>query len=406
MVNAQVVAGTLRAQEVDETSLLSALRPPVRSRPLLWRDGGWYSASLQARSDDIPDRMRDGVIAGAPLIQRVAGPNGVILAIGVPIEVDSAAYFEVFDLEALASSLSSLDRTLLVVGVGATVFGAVVGRWISGRVLRRVTAVSDIAERIAGGSLDARLDLGLDPDLTQLATSFNRMADALADRIAREARFASDVSHELRSPLTTLVTAVSVLEGRCGELSPEGREALSLMSADVRRLERTVLDLLEISRHDAGVEELDPELMTVGQAVRRVAGRLVHGPAPINVDPGALGATVSVDLRRLERILANLAENAATHGGGLTRVDVSANRTRALIGVEDHGPGIPPQDREIVFERFARGALSRRRLSTDGTGLGLALAAENAKLMGGAIYVDDHYSPGTRLVLELPLAEP
>ncbi len=405
LVNARLVAGTLQTDEVDETSLLAALRPPVRSRPLLWRSGDWYSASLQVRSDDIPDRMREGVIAGMPLVQRATTPAGPILAIGVPIEVGTSAYFEMFDLESLASSLVALGRTLSVVGAAATVFGAATGRWVSGRVLRPVGQVSEIAERIAGGSLDARLDLSLDPDLTRLASSFNRMADALADRIAREARFASDVSHELRSPLTTLVTAVSVLEGRRNELSTEGAEALDLISADVRRLRQTVLDLLEISRHDAGVVEVELELTAVGQAVRRVATRLGHAAEVVVVEPGALGATVAVDSRRLERVIANFADNAATHGGGLTRIHVSANGTAAFIAVEDRGPGIPAEERALVFDRFARGVLSRRRLSTDGTGLGLALAAENAKLLGGEVYVDDRYEPGARLVLELPLVD-
>lgn len=405
IVNARLVAGTLQTGEVDETALLAALRPPVRSRPLLWRKGSWYSASLQVQSDDLPESLRDGVIGGEGLVQRASTPAGTFLVVGVPIQRGDAAYFEMFDLESLASSLAALGRTLLLVGAAATVLGAIIGRWVSGRVLRPVSQVTVIAERIADGALDARLDLSLDTDLSRLASSFNRMADALSERIAKEARFAADVSHELRSPLTTLVTAVTVLEGRRGELSDTGREALELISADVHRLEQTVEDLLEISRHDAGVVDVDLDLVAVGQAVRSVTSRLGQPPELVEVAPGALGATVAVDLRRLERVLVNFLDNANTHGAGATRIHVTADGSVALVSVEDRGPGVPEAAAEQIFDRFARGVLAGRRASVGGSGLGLALAAENAKLLNGTVYVDRSYTSGARMVLELPLVD-
>jgi two-component system sensor histidine kinase MtrB len=406
LTNARLVAGTLRTGDLEETALLASLRPPVRSRPLLWSEGNWYAASLQVQTDDVPETMQQGVIGGEALVQRTESAAAApTLVVGIPIEAGSAAYFEAFDLTSVAASLAAVGRTLVLVGAGATLLGAMIGRWVSGRVLRPVSEVTDIAERIAAGAIDARLDLSLDRDLSRLASSFNRMADALAERIAKEARFAADVSHELRSPLTTLVTAVTVLDGRRDELSETGREALALIGADVHRLEQTVEDLLEISRHDAGVVEVDPNLMAIGQAVRRILARLGHPQDLVEVAPGAVGATVAVDLRRLERVLANFIDNAKTHGGGATCVRVTADADHVRVSVEDRGPGVPPEDAENVFDRFARGVAAGRRGNTGGSGLGLALAAENAKLLRGRVFVDLEYHEGARLVLELPVVQ-
>jgi signal transduction histidine kinase len=108
----------------------------------------------------------------------------------------------------------------------------------------------------------------------------------------------------------------------------------------------------------------------------------------------------------LERILANFVANAETHGGGLTAIRVSAASSHVSIGVEDEGPGIPSDEAELIFDRFARGAMAGRRRSTDGTGLGLALASENARLLGGRVFVDVDRPRGARLVVELPLVSP
>lgn len=400
LVNARLVAGTLSAPDVDETAILAALRPPVRSRPLLLDAGQWYSASLQFRSDDIPAALVGMVVGGQAAAQIAPTSSGVVLIVGVPIGGTDAAYFEVFPLAALESSLETVASTLAVVGVAGTLAGAVLGRWVSRRVLRPVREVTRTAERIAAGAMDARLDPTLDPDLARLAVSFNRMADGLADRIAKEARFAGDVSHELRSPLTSLSTAISVLEGRRHELSPQGQEALDLLADDAARFQKTVMDLLEINRHDAGVAPTELVSMPIAEAVRIVAGRL---DLQVEVGPSAVGAVVEVDLRRLERIVGNLVENALTHGGGIGRVAVTAAGPLARVVVEDHGPGVDPSDRERIFERFARGGQARRRGSKTGSGLGLALAMENARTLGGTIRLDPTYTEGARFVFEIPL---
>ena len=142
------------------------------------------------------------------------------MVIGVPLPAVHAAYFEVFSLDELAGTLRALAFALAAAALVTTLAGAAVGRWASGRALRPLAGVTDAAVAIAGGQLDTRVEAGDDVDLQELASAFNRMTANLQDRIEREARFTSDVSHELRSPLTTLSATVCVLEGHRDELAP------------------------------------------------------------------------------------------------------------------------------------------------------------------------------------------
>ena len=171
-----------------------------------------------------------------------------------------------------------------------TVAGAVIGRWASGRALRPLAQVSRAAETVAGGSLDTRLLAEGDPELSALASSFNRMTDALQERIDHEVRFTADVSHELRSPLTTLATSLGVLESHRDELPPRSRHALDLLSAELHRFQRMVDDLLEISRVDTGSAELSLDEVEVGELARQAATAGGAGDVPVDVDPSLVGA--------------------------------------------------------------------------------------------------------------------
>ena len=162
----------------------------------------------------------------------------------------------------------------------ATVAGAAVGGFAARRVLLPLVSVSQAAETIAGGRLDTRLEAVRDADLAPLASSFNRMADALQERIRHEARFTSDVSHELRSPLTTLSNALGVLDSHRADLDARGKRALELLDIEVRRFQRMVDDLLEISRIDAGSAELLLDEVEVASSSVRQRHRREPVPCP------------------------------------------------------------------------------------------------------------------------------
>jgi signal transduction histidine kinase len=270
--------------------------------------------------------------------------------------------------------------------------------------LRPLLRVTGAADDIATGGLDTRLENEKDPDLERLVTSFNEMADAVQQRIEREQRFASDVSHELRSPVTALGAAVDVLVSKRDEFSDRNKEAIDILASQVKRFDRTVVDLLELSRLDAGASENNLDNVHLIDLIKRIMSR--HGFDQVVFIHSLLttkGSTeiddvVVVDRRRIERILLNLLENARDHGGGATRVSLDSQTDFFVLSVEDSGQGIAISERNRIFERFARGTAAR--LST-GSGLGLAIVQEHARALGGTAHVEDSPTGGAKFVVTI-----
>ena len=402
-LNARLVRDGLRSPGADLGRVLASLETPASGGVVVHHDGRWFANSLVVGRDTLPGGLRGRVAEGSAARQRFSVGDTPWLAIGVPIARVEAEFYEAFSFAEVDRTLDLLAYSLAGAALLTTLAGAAVGRWASGRVLRPLRSVSEAAAAIAGGELDIRLGPIVDRDLSPLAESFNRMVDALADRIQRDAQFASDVSHELRSPLTTLSTSLDVMRARRDELSERSRAALDLLDADVQRFHRLVEDLLEISRSDAGVVDVQLEEVDLAQLVRAALDRGAV-PAPLEVDPALDGARVLGDKRRLERIVGNLVENASAYGGGATRVRVERAEGGVRLVVEDAGPGVPPEERSRVFERFFRGSAAGRRGVGGGTGLGLALVADHVRLHRGRVWVEDvdGGATGARFVVELP----
>ena len=401
-LNARVLRDGLRGG-TGAGSVLTDLQTPDRGGVVLRQADRWFGNSVIVGRDTLPAALRDDVAAGVAATQRFEAGGESWVAVGVPMPRFQAEVLGVFSLGEVDHTLEILGYSLAAVALLTVVAGAGVGRWASGRVLRPLGGVSEAAAAIAGGQLDIRLG-ARDRDLAPLVASFNHMVDALADRINRDARFASDVSHELRSPLTTLSTSIGVLEGRRGELSARGREALDLLAADVRRFQRMVEDLLEISRFDAGMAELDLQEVDLAELARhavRGAGEVV----PVVVRGGRSTVPAEVDKRRMERVIVNLIDNARAYGGGATTVEVAAVEGGVRLEVVDHGPGVPIEERRQIFDRFFRGSAAGRRGAGQGSGLGLALVVEHVRLHGGRVWVEDgNGARGARFVVEVPRA--
>jgi two-component system sensor histidine kinase MtrB len=369
----------------------------------------WYDASGRVTYKRLPAVFLDAVYNGSSVTQTFDLGKTPEFAVGlqipaVPPATVPAVYVVVFTLAGEEATLSALLISLLAATVVTTLAGAVLGRWASGRALRPLRDASRAALAIASGQLDTRLEAGDASDLAVLSSSFNRMADRLQRRIERDARFTSDVSHELRSPLTVLANSISVLESRRDELPDRSQQALELVAAEIRRFQRMVGDLLEISRIDAGSAELDLDVVQAGVLLDRVARAIGRGAVPVSVPPDVAGLHVAVDKRRIERVLANLVDNADRYGGGATCIGAEARPDTVRFFVDDEGPGVPAADRERIFERFARGsAAAGSRGAGGGTGLGLALVQEHVRLHHGQVWVEDRPRGGARFVVELPL---
>ncbi len=388
----------------DVTVALQNLELPTGTSVIVRRANVWYGTALAIGRTSLPPELRALVGRSTAAQQRLTIAGTTALVVGVPIRSIDAEYFEIAVFTELDNSLRVVRNSLIGAAAITTLAAASLGAWVGRRVLRPLHDVSTAASEIAGGDLDRRLDRSDDPDLERLTRSFNQMVDALQERIERDARFVSDVSHEIRSPLTTLATATSVIERRLHEIPPRLREPIELLLVELRRFQRLAIELLELSRSGATAPLLDTEPVLLGELVTHATRAAGVDQALLHIDTALLHDPVRSDKRRLDRVLANLLENADTHGRGVTSVTVERVPTGITIVIEDAGPGVPLAERGRVFERFYRGAAAGRRGDGSGIGLGLALVAEHIRILGGSVRIEDvsHDHGGARFVVIIP----
>ena len=399
-LNARLVRSGLRASDPDLSAVLSSLEGNVGSSSLTRLGGEWFASSVGVGPDMLPRQLVE-VVEGGDTGRVVASIGGApFVVVGVPIAESTAGYYELVALDDVDSTLRSLARNLLIGAAAATIAAAFVGWYASGRILTPLRRMTRAASAIADGNLATRLDASGDRDLEPLQQSFNRMADAVEERVAREHRFTSDVSHELRGPVAAMKSSIEVARRHMDDPDTV-RDAIGHLDARTGALHELVVDLLEISRMDAGVAELQLDPMSPTELVD--AAVKMTGSDSLRIDVADdVPETIVADKRRIGQSLMSLIENAGKYAGGVTRIEVTTAGGCVLFAVEDAGPGIPPHERRHVFGRFARGEQARGG-SVSGSGLGLALVEEHMRLHGGRVDVGDAVGGGARFVLELPI---
>ncbi len=394
--------------------ILNGLLRPNGARPLLVLPptddqtvGTRVFSPFGLQQSDIPTDLQALTEAGFPSSRRFNDPSGEPrLAFGIEIPEYGAEYYELVPLGDLQGTLNSLRNILFGVALVASAGGALLGYYSVYRAVQPLNRVSAAAQAIAEGDFETRLDDQFDPDLSKLTTSFNHMVEALRVRIERDEQFASDVSHELRSPLMTLTASVGVLEGRRSDLPAPAQQAVDLLGKDLRRFQRLVEDLLEISRMDVGAVKLDRSPVFVREFLRFVIAQ--SRAAGINVTCSGADADlmINVDKRRMAQVITNLIDNADKYAGGATAISFEQHDGRVQIYVDDEGPGVRPADRLRIFDRFTRaGSDAGRRDIAKGVGLGLSLVSEHIRLHDGTVWVIDRPDdkPGARFVIEMPI---
>ncbi len=400
----QTIFGLLFAREFvgDDASrsqrAVSLLRSLEDLDALATVGASWFSSSLSLTPEAIPDGLR-ALVAQEKLAYEYArvGPDRAVV-FGAPLPPPGVDLYLFFPLRDVDRTLRLLARVLTVIGLASVLTAAAVAQRLSRRILQPLAAVSEAAQRVADGLLETRVASASADELGALADSFNDMAAALEERIGRERRFVGNVSHELRTPLSTLEATSALLVARRDELSPQAREAADLVAEDVAGLSRLLEDLLETSRLDAGTAVLRWERVDLWALVEAVAARR-RQQVPLE---GSRVVTFS-DKARLERIVGNLIDNAFAHGGGSdVRVRITVAGERCRIEVIDHGPGIAPQDLPHVFDRFFKADTSRGR-DRGGVGLGLSIALQSARLLGGDIQARSRPGVETVFTVVLPL---
>ena len=405
--HAQLVARDLAPTlPADPTSATDSLQNIGVQRYVLSYQGSFYGGGTLR--DEIPAELTRLVSDGGSARQIVRIDDELNIVVGWDMP-GVGSYFEFFSLDDVDSSLNSVRLSLVLAAAISTGLGVLLGIFAARRAVRPLGTAAQAASAIAGGRLDTRLETTDDPDLRILTESFNDMAAALEQRVERDARFASDVSHELRSPLMTLSASVEVMQARRDELPERARSALDLLASDVVRFQGLVEDLLEISRFDAGAIRLHLEELLAAEFVRQAVAVSSVPSTPIHVSERAERAVIRGDKRRLARVIANLIDNARAYGGGdpeITMTIVNEDNepmSHLQIAVEDRGAGVAPDERELIFERFARGGGAGRRTGSEGAGLGLSLVDEHVRMHGGRVWVEDRLDgrSGARFVIEL-----
>ena len=390
----------------------------LAARSLLVYDGQEYSRGGSLKlSRDVPASL-PVLLASQSAQEKMAnaayqitrGDEGTQLVVGVALpKLGDIQFYEIASMSEVESELRQLARALSLAALVSTLGAAFIGRAVSARVVAPLREVADAASDITKGQFDTRLPPTGDADLDPLLRSFNTMAESLQRRLEREARFASDVSHELRTPLTALSTAAQLLNSRRDEMPERSQRALDVLVNQTGHFERLVLDLLEISRFDAGAAELHREEIDLPDFIEQV---IFVNASEAELDVSELSVPeVMIDKRRVERVVANLLQNASTYAEGATRLSIrdfftgeppGVRKRYIEIAVDDEGPGVPDDEKPVVFERFRRGkAHLRGTFAQKGTGLGLSLVAAHAALHDGHARVEDRPGGGARFVVTL-----
>ncbi|BBX21675.1 sensor histidine kinase MtrB [Mycolicibacter terrae] len=381
---------------------------------------GPRAATTAGPVEQVPAGLREFVKAGQVSYQyatvHVEGFSGPALVIGTPTasRITNLELYLIYPLGTERNTISMVRGTIATGGLVLLGLLAGIALLVSRQVVLPVRSASRIAERFAEGHLSERMPVRGEDDMARLAVSFNDMAESLSRQITQleefgnlQRRFTSDVSHELRTPLTTVRMAADLIHDHSEDLEPSLRRSTELLVSELDRFESLLNDLLEISRHDAGVAELSVESVdlrsTVNSALDNVGHLAADAGVELKVDMPGEGVIAEVDPRRVERILRNLIANAIDHAEHKPVViRMGADADTVAVTVRDHGVGLRPGEEKLVFSRFWRADPSRVRRS-GGTGLGLAISVEDARLHQGRLEAWGQPGKGACFRLTLPL---
>ncbi|GAA4732709.1 two-component system sensor histidine kinase MtrB [Nocardioides endophyticus] len=345
--------------------------------------------------------------------------RGIVVGSQVLLPADARTYtlYYLFPLDEQEETMALVTRALLTAAVLLVVLVAGTTWLVTRQVVTPIRMARRVAERLAAGQLQERLRVSGEDDLARLATSFNQMASNLQRQIRQleelsrvQRRFVSDVSHELRTPLTTVRMAGDVLHDARADFDPTTARAAELLQTELDRFETLLVDLLEISRFDAGAAVLELDDINLID----VAHRIVDAARPLarqrNVEVVVQApdhpCLAEADVRRVERVVRNLVTNAIDHtgsqrAGGDIVVLVAGDDHAAAIAVRDYGIGLAPGEAAMVFNRFWRADPARARTS-GGTGLGLSISLEDTHLHGGWLQAWGRPGEGAQFRLTLP----
>lgn len=370
---------------------------------------GWWGDRMSAVSP-----RRDPVSESAPLAETVRalladnGTTRIDTDLGeLEVSVQSinqgdatGALVVVTYVDRARTGLQDTMRTYAIVAALALLMVTAVAFWVSGRLLSPLRTLRETADEISESDLSQRLPVTGNDDITALTQTFNGMLDRLEAAFIGQRQFLDDAGHELKTPLTVLRGHLELLDTDSPEEVAETRE---LLLDEVDRMSRLVGDLIVLAKSDRPdflrTRPVDLTVLTT-DLVSKARGL---GPRDWVLD-GTGDATVLADEQRLTQAVLQLADNAVKHTGPGDRIAIGSSYTDgvARIWVSDSGPGVPPEDRDLIFERFGRSAVPP---GDEGFGLGLSIVGAIVQGHGGTVGVEDATPRGARFVLTVPVVE-
>jgi signal transduction histidine kinase len=325
---------------------------------------------------------------------------------------ESLGYVELSAGQDLSSAtVAALQKAFLLAGFGAILAAALVGLWISQRLTSPLRNLQATAGRMAAGDLSARSNYQRPDEIGDLAAQFNLMANQLQENFTKMQaerdslrRFISDASHELRTPVTALKNFMTLLQGPARQDQKIKSEFLAESEAQVKQLEWITSNLLNLTRLDAGLEQLNLDQHDIAtlmrKAVKTISSQVKAKDITLVIKEPDPPFNLFCDAHRLELVLINLLDNALkfTEPGGEIVIGAKQSSEENYLWVSDTGIGIPEEEIPFIFDRFYRG----RQPGKEGSGLGLAIAKSLVEAQKGKITVESTPGKGSRFILEFP----
>lgn len=374
----------------------------------------------------------------------LVGPDGEITTAGTgsqlldqaPVDLDKVARRVSFTAEIDGESVAAflipvkVDDSRVVVAIGTNLeivpwtdvilrFGWAIGlgvalaallaAWLASSLSRRLDPLHDASVRMAGGDMGARVAVGAKDEVAEVEVAFNEMAEGLEAARKRERQFLVSVSHDLRTPLTTIRGYTEALDE--GRIAPEDTSRIAnVIHRESARLGRLVEDLMLLSRIESREFGLRPESVDLGGHLKGIAeafrGKAAEAGVEMSIEVAEI-SKVQIDPDRVAQVVGNLLENALryTPEGGSVSLSLSEDDGYASIAVADSGPGIEPEDLPHIFERLYV-TQRYRPVRPEGSGLGLSIVKQLVDSMSGSTTVDSTPGKGTTLTVRLPMVPP
>lgn len=391
---------------------------------MMMEDMGWWSDHDMSESDMIDDmamvfsdRMilvqADGtvVVDTADTLTGSQLPTDD-LAKGAPITVggQQVGTLIVTPLDTPATPvgdfLGAVNRSALLAGIVAASLALVLGSVLFMQIIRPLRRLLVATQGIASGDLSQRVQVKGQDEISQVATTFNHMAETLQRYDTERRNMIGDIAHDLRTPLSVIQ---GNLEAMLDGVLPTTPEELASVHQETLRLNRLIGDLRTLSLAEAGQLHLQKQSVEPGALVQQVGDRMrlsaQEKDIALETHIGGDLPEIQADPERLMQVMTNLVDNALRYSPNGTRVIVGAHPAGECVelSVSDNGPGIPPEDVPHLFERFWRAEKSRNR-ATGGSGLGLAIVKQLVEAHHGQVYVESQAGNGTRFTVHLPVS--